>query len=216
MIGKSAPSQADNLSSLTILHVLHHKQALFDNIWITRLFPSINEKTLQSKYLNQYLIYKNFNKCFSSLDADSNSGWAQLDDNPWAATEDTSSISLQQSKDIEQEEITQTWPTLEDNPWSTKQSTQQNFNCFHQHLNVSQANALQHMLDINKPITVIQGPPGTGKTTVISAFISALGKQKSICIIAETNIGIINIAEKLLKEEIYNWKLLLSSEFYEW
>lgn len=85
-------------------------------------------------------------------------------------------------------------------------------------LNDSQLQAVNHMLDENKDVTVIKGPPGTGKTTVIAAFVSTIlaTSRKCIWITAETNVGVKNIATKLVQAGIYNWKLLISSEFNDW
>ncbi|SJL09703.1 uncharacterized protein ARMOST_13084 [Armillaria ostoyae] len=86
------------------------------------------------------------------------------------------------------------------------------------HLNDSQQQALDHMLS-SDPITLIQGPPGTGKTSVIAAFVHcALDEGKSgIWLIAQSNVAVKNIAEKLLKTNFKNWKLLVSEDFrFDW
>ncbi|KAK0193842.1 P-loop containing nucleoside triphosphate hydrolase protein [Armillaria mellea] len=69
------------------------------------------------------------------------------------------------------------------------------------------------------PITLIQGPPGTGKTSVIAAFVHcALAEGKSgIWLIAQSNVAVKNIAEKLIKTNFKEWKLLVSQDFhYDW
>ncbi|KAK0450251.1 hypothetical protein EV421DRAFT_1323804 [Armillaria borealis] len=86
------------------------------------------------------------------------------------------------------------------------------------HLNDSQQQALDHML-CTDPITLIQGPPGTGKTSVIAAFVHcALAEGKSgIWLIAQSNVAVKNIAEKLLKTNFKDWKLLVSDDFrFDW
>ena len=68
-------------------------------------------------------------------------------------------------------------------------------------------------------ITLIQGPPGTGKTSVIAAFIHyALHLRKGgIWLVAQSNVAVKNIAEKLVSTGFENWKLLVSKDFHlEW
>ncbi|KAG7451242.1 P-loop containing nucleoside triphosphate hydrolase protein [Guyanagaster necrorhizus] len=83
------------------------------------------------------------------------------------------------------------------------------------HLNESQQQALNHMLS-SYPITLIQGPPGTGKTSVIATFVHcALAEGKSgIWLIAQSNVAVKNIAEKLLQTNFMDWKLLVSEDFH--
>jgi regulator of nonsense transcripts 1 len=61
------------------------------------------------------------------------------------------------------------------------------------------------------------GPPGTGKTTTIAAAAAIWVSNKLPCwIIAQSNVGVKNIAEKLFKEKV-NFKLIVSHEFlFEW
>jgi len=61
------------------------------------------------------------------------------------------------------------------------------------------------------------GPPGTGKTTTIAAAAAIWVSYKHPCwIIAQSNVGVKNIAEKLFKEQV-NFKLIVSQEFlFEW
>ncbi|PAV16516.1 atp-dependent helicase nam7 [Pyrrhoderma noxium] len=94
---------------------------------------------------------------------------------------------------------------------------------FSQDLNPSQHAAVTDMLDFNKPVTIVKGPPGTGKTTAIAAFISSLLRQpsspsspaKTIWVVAQSNVGVKNIADKLYKMNIPDWVLLVNSEFYQ-
>ena len=61
------------------------------------------------------------------------------------------------------------------------------------------------------------GPPGTGKTTTIAAAASTWVSYKIPCwIIAQSNVGVKNIAEKFSRENI-SFKLIVSQEFlFEW
>ena len=59
------------------------------------------------------------------------------------------------------------------------------------------------------------GPPGTGKTSTIAA---ALEGRKATWVIAQSNVGVKNIARTLAKEKYkIDFKILVSKEFYvEW
>ena len=85
-------------------------------------------------------------------------------------------------------------------------------------LNPSQQRAVQYMLssEDDKRITLIQGPPGTGKTSVIAAFVQrAIRLNKDgIWLIAQSNVAVKNIAEKLMSVGFENWKLLVSKDFH--
>lgn len=105
------------------------------------------------------------------------------------------------------------WPeamlTLEDDPEIT----------YSYPLNDSQQTAVQTMLSLTNTtrLTMIQGPPGTGKTTVIGAFVqsaTAAGLD-GIWLVAQSNVAVKNIAEKLLKIGFTQWKLLVSIDFHE-
>jgi superfamily II DNA or RNA helicase len=67
-------------------------------------------------------------------------------------------------------------------------------------------------------LTVIQGPPGTGKTTVIASFVQTAldGGLSGIWLIAQSNVAVKNIAEKLDDVGLTKWKLLVSKEFFEY
>lgn len=62
------------------------------------------------------------------------------------------------------------------------------------------------------------GPPGTGKTTTISAAVDWWHQNKQpVYIVAQSNVGVKNIARSLAKKEFSDFKLLVSKEFYyEW
>ena len=85
-------------------------------------------------------------------------------------------------------------------------------------LNSSQQNAVNYMFSSKDDhrITLIQGPPGTGKTSVIATFVQhALRYNKEgIWLIAQSNIAVKNIAEKLMSVGFENWKLLVSKDFH--
>jgi DNA replication protein DnaC len=61
------------------------------------------------------------------------------------------------------------------------------------------------------------GPPGTGKTTTIAAAAAIWVSNKQPCwIVAQSNVGVKNIAEKLSKKTV-SFKLIVSQEFlFEW
>ncbi|KAF8554481.1 hypothetical protein OG21DRAFT_1391444, partial [Imleria badia] len=86
-------------------------------------------------------------------------------------------------------------------------------------LNPSQRKAIRCMLDQtdSSRTTIIQGPPGTGKTTVIASYVlTAISAGRSgIWLIAQSNVAVKNIAEKLADFGLINWRLLVSNEFYE-
>lgn len=87
-------------------------------------------------------------------------------------------------------------------------------------LNPSQMKAVKQMLQQSNDarLTVIQGPPGTGKTTVIASFVQTAlaGGLSGIWLIAQSNVAVKNIAEKLADFGLTNWKLLVSKEFFEY
>ncbi|KAI0078805.1 hypothetical protein K474DRAFT_811260 [Panus rudis PR-1116 ss-1] len=85
-------------------------------------------------------------------------------------------------------------------------------------INESQQEAVLHMLslDNDKRITLIQGPPGTGKTTVIATYVVSATRadRGGIWLVAQSNVAVKNIAEKLIKINFYKWKLLVSKDFH--
>jgi AAA domain len=88
-------------------------------------------------------------------------------------------------------------------------------------LNDSQKSALTTMLSpaSDTRITLVQGPPGTGKTTVIATYvISAItAGQRGIWLMAQSNVAVKNIAEKLAKLKFFGFKLIVSKDFhYDW
>jgi hypothetical protein len=88
-------------------------------------------------------------------------------------------------------------------------------------VNSSQRVAVTKMLSpsLDTNITLIQGPPGTGKTTVIATYvISAIqAGKRGIWLMAQSNVAVKNIAEKLAKLGFFDFKLLVSRGFhFEW
>ena len=88
-------------------------------------------------------------------------------------------------------------------------------------LNPSQQTAVNYMFSTKDDyrITLIQGPPGTGKTSVIAAFVQLALRfnKEGIWLIAQSNVAVKNIAEKLMSIGFENWKLLVSKDFhYGW
>ncbi|CDR45896.1 CYFA0S20e01442g1_1 [Cyberlindnera fabianii] len=79
--------------------------------------------------------------------------------------------------------------------------------------NDSQKNAIQHVL--NNAITVLQGPPGTGKTSTIYEIILQLLRNLRtfpILVVAQSNIAIDNIAEKLKNDKDLTILRIVSTE----
>jgi len=88
-------------------------------------------------------------------------------------------------------------------------------------LNKSQRLAITKMLSssVDDNITLIQGPPGTGKTTVIANYVLSMieAGQRGIWLMAQSNVAVKNIAEKLAKVDFFDFKLLVSHNFhFEW
>lgn len=87
------------------------------------------------------------------------------------------------------------------------------------HLNPSQRRAAKAMLSTSDQhrITIIQGPPGTGKTSVIAATVqqSITSGGGGIWLVAQSNVAVKNIAEKLEKVGFHDYRLLVSRDFYE-
>lgn len=88
-------------------------------------------------------------------------------------------------------------------------------------LNPSQQKAVNSMLseEDSHRITIVQGPPGTGKTSVISTYVEFAVQQgrRGIWLVAQSNVAVKNIAEKLVSNGFEGWKLLVSKDFhYDW
>ncbi|PCH35505.1 hypothetical protein WOLCODRAFT_145835 [Wolfiporia cocos MD-104 SS10] len=88
----------------------------------------------------------------------------------------------------------------------------------HLGLNSSQTEVAHAMISINsQPLVVAHGPPGTGKTRTISAASWYWDKNHCpVWVVAQSNVGVKNIAETFVKSGI-DFKILVSKEFYvEW
>jgi regulator of nonsense transcripts 1 len=85
-------------------------------------------------------------------------------------------------------------------------------------INPSQSLAITKILSLSfdTKITLVQGPPGTGKTTVIATYVKSAiyAGQRGIWLMAQSNVAVKNIAEKLAKLGFLNFKLLVSFEFH--
>ena len=103
-------------------------------------------------------------------------------------------------------------------------------------LHDSQRCAVEDMLTSTNDnrVTIIQGPPGTGtdycyllsstllihgtgKTTVIAAFVcsAVAAGTNGIWLLAQSNVAVKNIAEKLVDVGFHNWRLLVSNDFFD-
>jgi regulator of nonsense transcripts 1 len=90
-------------------------------------------------------------------------------------------------------------------------------------LNKSQLRAVDKALsndDANR-IVLIHGPPGTGKTTVIAATVTSIvhsqDQQRTIWLVAQSNVAVKNIAEKLASVDFVDFKVLVSKDFhFDW
>lgn len=89
-------------------------------------------------------------------------------------------------------------------------------------LNNSQTIAVHRITssDPDDEVLLVHGPPGTGKTTVIAASVIQLvnsGQSRGIWLIAQSNIAVKNIAEKLADVDFLDFKILVSEDFhFEW
>ncbi|KAI9063965.1 P-loop containing nucleoside triphosphate hydrolase protein [Trametes sanguinea] len=94
-----------------------------------------------------------------------------------------------------------------------RQATDQQFAA----LNASQRVVAGAMTDDKEQLVVTHGPPGTGKTTTIAAALEYWQvKKQPVWVIAQSNVGVKNIARSIIKRGI-KFKLIVSKEFYfEW
>ncbi|KAF8263895.1 P-loop containing nucleoside triphosphate hydrolase protein [Lactarius quietus] len=111
--------------------------------------------------------------------------------------------------------------SLLDNHWSDSSPPIEIFEHPEAPLNASQRSARTHMLSpsLTDCITLIQGPPGTGKTTVIASYVENATRSghSGIWLLAQSNVAVKNIAEKLAKFEFLDFRLIVSQSFhFEW
>ncbi|KAG8728506.1 hypothetical protein FRC11_010918, partial [Ceratobasidium sp. 423] len=65
--------------------------------------------------------------------------------------------------------------------------------------------------------TLVHGPPGTGKTSTITAAAIRLVKSgEYVWIVAQSNVGISNVAGKLRDIEFDDFVLIVAEEYYSW
>jgi len=90
-------------------------------------------------------------------------------------------------------------------------------------LNISQREAVNAILSNTAAhrVVLIQGPPGTGKTTVIAASVISVmaspDKTTTLWLVAQSNVAVKNIAEKLATENFLDFKVLVSKDFhFDW
>ncbi|KAG2339333.1 hypothetical protein BDR05DRAFT_977761 [Suillus weaverae] len=87
-------------------------------------------------------------------------------------------------------------------------------------LNSSQSVAVERIISQSDTdrVLLIHGPPGTGKTTVIAASVNSMiktgPKEGTIWLVAQSNVAVRNIAEKLDKVGFRDFKLLVSKDFH--
>jgi len=83
-------------------------------------------------------------------------------------------------------------------------------------LNESQLKAVERILSLKDKhrITLIHGPPGTGKTTVIAAAVTSIMRpdkkvQHTAWLVAQSNVAVKNIAEKLASVNFLDFKIIV-------
>lgn len=90
-------------------------------------------------------------------------------------------------------------------------------------LNPSQERAVNVILSHHDAdrVALIHGPPGTGKTTVIAAAVTSVmasrNQSSTLWVVAQANVAVKNIAEKLADIDFLDFKLLVSKDFhFDW
>ncbi|CCM06043.1 uncharacterized protein FIBRA_08289 [Fibroporia radiculosa] len=98
----------------------------------------------------------------------------------------------------------------------TQKSTPENIST-ERELNASQARVVESMISLTSPLVIVHGPPGTGKTKTISSATHVWQeKGQPVWVVAQSNVGVKNIAASFHKHRI-GFKLIVSKEFYvEW
>ncbi|KAJ7475941.1 P-loop containing nucleoside triphosphate hydrolase protein, partial [Mycena latifolia] len=105
--------------------------------------------------------------------------------------------------------------------WSTIPNATHDISLYFPHatLNDSQQAAVRTILsnDNANRVTLVQGPPGTGKTTVIAAavisILSSVDLERTVWVVAQSNVAVKNIAEKLADVDC-DFTLLVSKDFH--
>jgi AAA domain len=92
-------------------------------------------------------------------------------------------------------------------------------------LNPSQLKAVKTSLSSENSdrVILIHGPPGTGKTTVIAATVTSVmslsdtSNDRTLWLVAQSNVAVKNIAEKLASVDFVDFKILVSKDFhFDW
>ncbi|KAH9481598.1 ATP-dependent helicase upf1 [Psilocybe cubensis] len=90
-------------------------------------------------------------------------------------------------------------------------------------LNDSQRAATEAILsrDQSKRVVLVHGPPGTGKTTVIAAAVTSVmasrDRNATVWLVAQSNVAVKNIAEKLASVDFFDFTILVSTGFhFDW
>lgn len=90
-------------------------------------------------------------------------------------------------------------------------------------LNPSQTKAVKKILSTKNSdrVALIHGPPGTGKTTVIAAAVTSVmvstDMTHTLWLVAQSNVAVKNIAEKLASVKFLDFKILVSKDFhFDW
>ncbi|KAL1663788.1 hypothetical protein GGF50DRAFT_56228 [Schizophyllum commune] len=86
-------------------------------------------------------------------------------------------------------------------------------------LNDSQRNALERILSgANEDrLVLVQGPPGTGKTTVIAGAVESIVRgdsKRTVWLVAQSNVAVKNMAEKLADVGFWEFRVLVSKDFH--
>ncbi|KAK0469716.1 uncharacterized protein EV420DRAFT_58543 [Desarmillaria tabescens] len=133
--------------------------------------------------------------------------------------------ALQQSSAILDHPFIQAlWFPRSEISWATLPSFTRNVTInFPGPLNNSQRRAVDLILsnrDADR-VTLIQGPPGTGKTTVIAAAVTSViastDRNRTLWLVAHSNVAVKNIAEKLASIGFLGFKILVSKDFhFDW
>ena len=86
-------------------------------------------------------------------------------------------------------------------------------------LNDSQRNALERILSgaNENRLVLVQGPPGTGKTTVIAGAVESIVRgdgKRTVWLVAQSNVAVKNMAEKLADVGFWEFRVLVSKDFH--